>query len=353
MKKKLQNIGLIALSIILCLIILELFFRLFSPTRDYSSKNDRHLIQPDSLLSYRYASNLDTNLVTIDYRIDIKTNRFGFRDGQWNFDTTQTNLLVLGNSFSAGFGVDNEERWSSLLDIKLSALESPATVYNAAISGYSITQSIDNGIQLSKLIQPEIIIVGLYLNSLDRLDDPFQYYKGFSVKKSAIPYAKVSNEELFFSFWKADFLKNIDIFFKKHSMLYQFAEQRIRYRILPSMRRLLNSKSKLEETSGEYSSLSQAAFDELIRLQSSVSAEIYLLPIIQHNREFEIFENQVKIYRDLTHLISDSEIQFIDILPQFESEIKKGTDMWIKNDPHWNKKAHSLAARVISEQLFH
>ncbi len=351
MKKRLQNIGLVTLSVFICLLILELIFRIFNPVKEYSSINDSDFIQPDTLLSYRYTSNLNTQLVTIDYSIDIKTNSFGFRDEQWSFDTTQTNLLVLGNSFSAGFGINNEYRWSDLVQASLSDRSKSIQIYNAAVSGFSISQAVNNGIELSKLIQPDIIIVGLYLNSLDRIHDPLQYYEGFSVRKSAIPNAEVIDGKIYFSVWETGFYKNTEIFLKKNSVLYQFVEERIRFGLFTSLKKIFRSSPETAKFPEEYSNLSQAAFNELLRLDTSVSSVIYLLPIIQHNRKFEIFENQAIIYDQLYSLSSDSPIQFIDIRPEFEKKVNKGVDMWINNDAHWNEKAHSIAAEVTLQHL--
>ena len=327
--------------------MLELLFRIFIQETDYSTTRDSNFIQLDSLLSYRYASNLDTTLITLDYSIDIRTNSYGFRDKEWDTDTSFTNILILGNSFSAGFGINNESRWWDLIEKSLSHHKHSIRVYNAAVSGFSVNQAIDNGIELSELIQPKITIVGFYLNSLDRIDDPFQYYEGFSVKRSAIPYAKVTNDELLFSFWKSEPIKTIEIYFKQNSVLYQFIEQRVRYNLLPRIRESLISSNETEQPEQERPILSKKAFEELIELKKSVSAEIYLLPIIQHNRDFEIFENQKIIYRELKSLSMDSEIHFIDILPEFESQVLKGTDMWINSDAHWNETAHTLAAEII------
>lgn len=350
MKKRLQNTGLFILSITICLLFLEILFRLLGPSTEILSKNDSDFIKPDSLLSYRYTPDLDTIITTNDYQIRIKTNSFGFRDKSWSFDTSLTNLLVLGNSFSAGFGINEEQRWSNSINTKLIDSKDSIKVFNAAISGFGITQSVNNGIQLSKLIQPKIIIVGLYLNSLDRIDDPFHYFKGFSVKKSVIPYADVLDNKLYVSFWKINFLKRIEIFFLKNSRLYQFVIETLRYHLAPFLKEIFSPIDSIQnsETNKE---LSKKAFTELRRLESSVNAKVYLLPIIQHDRNFKIFEDQSEIYNELKILTTNSTISFIDIKPEFETKIEAKVDMWINNDAHWNEIAHAMAAEIVTEYL--
>ena len=74
------------------------------------------------------------------------------------------NILIFGDSLSAGYGIAIEQSWPSLLQQELQRTQSPFTVVNASISGET---TIGGKQRISKLLQqhrPAIVVVELGAN---------------------------------------------------------------------------------------------------------------------------------------------------------------------------------------------
>jgi len=76
----------------------------------------------------------------------------------------QTNLLVFGDSLSAGYGIRSEEAWPTLLAQRLKAQGYPYTVANASISGETSGGGASRlGAALTRF-KPAIVIIELGAN---------------------------------------------------------------------------------------------------------------------------------------------------------------------------------------------
>jgi len=74
---------------------------------------------------------------------------------------TIKNLLVLGDSISAAYGIKPEEGWVTLLDEKLHTEKKAYTVINASVSGNTTGDGLGRLQPLLKEYQPNIVIVEL------------------------------------------------------------------------------------------------------------------------------------------------------------------------------------------------
>ncbi len=70
-------------------------------------------------------------------------------------------ILIVGDSISAGFGINPEEGWVTLLEEKLQAENSPYSIINTSISGDTTTNGLARLPSLLEKHQPEITIIEL------------------------------------------------------------------------------------------------------------------------------------------------------------------------------------------------
>lgn len=70
-------------------------------------------------------------------------------------------ILVLGDSLSAGYGIDPEEGWVTLLEKRLKAQQREIKVVNASISGETSAGGLSRLAPLLKQYQPSIVILEL------------------------------------------------------------------------------------------------------------------------------------------------------------------------------------------------
>jgi hypothetical protein len=341
MKKMVFNISLTFFSFLFCFFVAELILRLINyPKVLLLEKDDSDYIQHDDTLGYKYLPNLDIEIKNENYCVQIETNSFGFRDDEWNLDGKYKNIFVLGNSFSAGYGLPVTERCSNRLSYLLNIKTKKYSIYNIAVSGYNMKQMIKAGSYLSSFVEPQIIIIGLYLDGLSRLHDPYVFYKGFAIRSSHVKYVKIKNNRLVFAHFENKVLKNIESFFTVHSVFYNF--------IINKMQRLKNFFNVNSDP--EYN----LAFYEVDKILHELKSDydlknikLIILPILQHDGNRKFRDNDLILYKELKLLCNENKIYFADILPQMEKRLAMGNGFFIKNDSHWNKEAHRIAAQSL------
>jgi hypothetical protein len=232
------------------------------------------------------------------------------------------------------------ERCSNKLGYLLNLKTEEYSVYNIAVSGYNMKQMIEAGTYLSSFIKPRIIIVGLYLGGLDRLQDPYVFHKGFAVRSSRLKYVKIKNDKLVFTHAENKILKNLESFFIVHSVLYNL---------------IANNIHKLKHFFvGSYDSDCSLAFYKvdkmLLKLKLDCDDEnikLILLPILQHDENMKFYKNDLILYEELKSICNENEIIFADILPKMKRAIAMGNSFFIKKDRHWNEEAHQIAAQSL------
>ena len=73
-------------------------------------------------------------------------------------------ILVVGDSISAGYGIDSSEAWVALLQKKLIKIKSPYSISNASISGETSEGGLVRIIALLATDDPDIVLLQLGAN---------------------------------------------------------------------------------------------------------------------------------------------------------------------------------------------
>jgi acyl-CoA thioesterase-1 len=73
-------------------------------------------------------------------------------------------ILVVGDSISAGYGIDSSEAWVALLQKKLIKIKSPYSISNASISGETSEGGLVRIIPLLATDDPDIVLLQLGAN---------------------------------------------------------------------------------------------------------------------------------------------------------------------------------------------
>src|SRR5688572_1130655 len=109
----------------------------------------------------------------------LQTNSAGLRNSEEiNDDPNVFRILAIGDSFTFGFYVHNEESFPARLQERLNELrETRFQVLNAGIPGYTIEDELsylkDKGLNL----KPDLVVLGVYTNDIfDLTPDMRQYF---------------------------------------------------------------------------------------------------------------------------------------------------------------------------------
>lgn len=95
-----------------------------------------------------------------------QTNSLGYRDREWTTDELagKTSILVLGDSFAAGWGInDPADRFSDVLGAHLGA---DYAVINAAVFGTGTAEQLDI-LKTYPLTTPDVVLLQYFLNDIE------------------------------------------------------------------------------------------------------------------------------------------------------------------------------------------
>ncbi|MBI5431817.1 MAG: hypothetical protein HZA52_03185 [Planctomycetes bacterium] len=134
-KPRRRLIARLALATLGALGLLELGARLWSSQTSGPSTNPRY-VEHDDVLGWRYRPGAELRHATDEFDVEITIDEHGFRR-QASLPARAPDVLVFGDSFAFGWGVEASETWAARLE---SALD--LTVWNLAVSGFSVDQEL-------------------------------------------------------------------------------------------------------------------------------------------------------------------------------------------------------------------
>ena len=138
LKKVLFNFIFILLGLFIALGLTELIVRFYLyKTKVISDKNCR---QEDQLLHHSLIPGSNCRSKTKEWDINFSVNSLGLRDYEYSLKKPKSvfRILMLGDSFTEGYGVELEETFSKLVEKKLNTdKKEKFEVINAGVTGYS------------------------------------------------------------------------------------------------------------------------------------------------------------------------------------------------------------------------
>lgn len=133
------------------------------------------IINPVSA-SIRFANppHITTTQTSIEFSCKFQTNSDGFRDDPFprSKKPGEVRIFAAGDSFVEGYGVEADQRFTSLLRDTLSSAKQPVTILNGGLTGtgpstysYAITKA-------GLIYDPDVVLMCIYANDL--MDTPIQ-----------------------------------------------------------------------------------------------------------------------------------------------------------------------------------
>ena len=216
-------------SIVVSLVILEVGLRLannvpvFAPTNfvvqalDLIRANTGVMVH-DAEIGWRLVDNLDVRTA------GMTTGSYGLRmNGGARRDPPQHAILAVGDSFTAGSGLKDDQSWPAQLEQLIGK-----PVLNAGAGAYGVDQMVLRAEILTPILHPDTIIVGIL--SQDILRNNFEIYGGgykpwFTVENGeavlhGVPVPRVDSKPMPLGFWRSVF---------GHSYLVYWTVQRLGY----------------------------------------------------------------------------------------------------------------------------
>ncbi len=156
------NASLLAASLLLLLVCLELYLLLWSPQR--ADSGGMFVAHPE--LGWTFAPGRRGEIVYPgEAAHSIHTNDHGFRDDPFDpKDASAHRIVVLGDSFVSNISVEKEAVFTEVLEQSLPG----ATVMNLGVNGYGQVQELLLLERVLDELSPDLVLVNVYLrNDLD------------------------------------------------------------------------------------------------------------------------------------------------------------------------------------------
>jgi len=259
----------------------------------------------------------------------VAVNDEGFRDRNFEIEKPENTVRIvgLGDSFTFGNGIENiDDTYLRVLERELNAASSDKEyeVLNFALPGIDTQKELEILEERALKYEPDIVIVGFYLNDLDSLDPAVGRYK-----RIGLPVV---------GFW----LDSVSYF-------YYFLESRTN-RIFLSLgwketyeeylMRMLQSEVSKEETRRIFRELSEVA------KENEFDVVIVNIPVLYKFENYQFLEaNEL-----LEEISEENGFYFVDLLDTFGDYEEE--EIYIsKHNVHMNEFGNRLAGEVIFDKL--
>lgn len=326
--KSLLTIGLMLCSLFLSTALAERFVRAFFPVYDPSGRIEIRLNENQMSLGKKNTVSRQWKN-TGDYDITVRINGDGFRDAKALGSSAADDFFVVGDSFSFGWGVEENERYSNLLETRLGV-----RVYNISIptdiNGYErlIRYASERGAPIKNLI------VGVCMEN---------DIKDYDQKHAVSNYKRRRPTRL--DFWKR--------WLNGHSALYNW---------FTSVVKQHEASKKIAERLGwvvdnldgmKKSIWNEAALDSSARKLSEIVRPYRSWIVLIPSRGLWTGDNQEterRVHEVFVRKLEALHLNEVDLRPVFE---KGGNPLQyhFKYDGHWNQKGHRLAAEAIANAV--
>lgn len=324
-----KNISLCFLSLVIALGITEIILRRY-PTQ-YVYFQTRNIIQQTQsvpsgnlLIGYEPKPNSEAIFSNLEFKTSIKINSQGMRNQEYSEAKPEGvfRILTAGDSFVFGWGVEDHETASTILERNLPG---QIEVLNLGVSGYSSDQILERLKVLGLKFNPDIVLY--FSNGLPSLSAP-----DYAFRHGRMYYA----ESLKFS--RAE---KIHFWLMRNVYTYCFADQ-----LLGTLRHRMHSfgrTSPIQEWAIEAESAGLLA-----PLQAMAKSQSFI-PIIIYIPGKEDFLNRPERVRAEVSLLESHclalGVHFFDLTPYLK---KNNPGIYFTVDDHWTSKGHRVAAEAIA-----
>lgn len=272
-----------------------------------------------------------------DFRVHIKINEFGLRNRE-SVKNSDNRLWVVGDSMTFGWGVEEDEMYSSIIEKTLND-----KTYNIASPGTNICGYQTLLARMPTEVEPRAVVMGLVLEN-DITDEMCEE----NVKKKSV----VEN-----NFNSTKFLKEIKKYLTKYTAFYNFLAVSLkRVNVIEEMLVRIG----LVQNASHYknpivgNSLEGAvaqSINEIDRFRKMLKDGTPFLVVIVPGR-FELFANDptyARLRKTIKGSLANYGIPFVDPYDAF-SQAGYGPTHFA-HDGHWTALGHRLAGEAAAARL--
>ena len=352
----LKKLGLTLLSVVVFFLILELFLRGGGyKIVTFYVLNGFH--RYDANLGWVQIPNHEATFEGRDFKVTVKSNSHGFRDREYAVQKPNgiTRVMVLGDSFTWGWGVEHEEVFTEVAERALDNVE----ILNLGHSSYGTAQEYLLLKRLGMKFSPDLTVVTFYSNDI----------KDNSGRRGKRPKFILNEGRLILD--KRPRPLTIDRRLKKilneNFLFYSFIDYRIavlkQARLDPMTIFGFDTflfKNFLDEMQDAWD-VTQALLLEIDRLTDHRMVILFVPHRLQVEEDrfqqelhaAQLDEHEIDVFltnRLLKEFSEEHHIPFLDLTPSFRKEHRRAP-LYFDHDGHWSPQGHQVAGEAFQEKL--
>ncbi|MFC1878509.1 SGNH/GDSL hydrolase family protein [Chloroflexota bacterium] len=330
-KSKLINFGLFIFGLLIAFLFAEIFLRVIPYQPNFISPP--YMYTNHQANGFTLQPGFSTQQSTLDGITLYQINNQGIRSSTEyqtynNFQNTQgiQRLFVIGDSFTFGWGAEEQETFPYILERLLNKQNSNYKVINLGVPGYNTSQSYNRMLEYAKLLgNPDIVLYMFCPN------DPIENIAGRAIVVDGI---KITERRIKY--------KYIAYMINK-----LYVHSRTIALVVDIYNTTINPKNVLENELGEQDLINREdtsfLLSELEKLQSWTSERnIDLLVMTTHNSEYSSI---------LLSTLKDSGTAILESQNIFDQNNLKSEQVHLKYDGHWNPLGHQVVADALYDFL--
>jgi lysophospholipase L1-like esterase len=332
------NLSLINISTLIAILVSEIALRLMGLGPMYVSPERDRFWKYDPLLGWAHEPGQEGIFETPQFRTRVWINDNGLRDREHAYQRQEDSerILVLGDSFAWGYGVEESDRFSERLEEALGI-----EVINAGVSGYSTDQELlwyeDEGTKY----ETDLVIVVVAGNDVGdnhrQLVNTIYYKPRFVIKEGQlvrtgypVPETGLRGKSVYFLSQRSALA---------YFLVQRYFDLRSLYGRLKADSVPANSVPSSTQAERKPFRLTIALLGEMRATAESKNAKFM---IVTTDRWWN--EPSGETYKDFVAALQREGFLVLDVesLPGFEPD-----EMVIPNDGHWNQAGHGFVADKI------
>ncbi len=346
-KKILMNITIVFIAIGIGFLIAEGLSRLIAYESIRMTFVPKHTYQPDETLGWTLTPNFSGNMINDNGEKLFSTTEDGFRKTRPEINTSKS-IVFIGDSFTFGIGVSDQETFVSLIQQKINAKpEFEFACINASVPAYSISQYRRWITEQSLEQKPSMVIVCLFMEN-----DWVSLYRELGTDWFE-PHRPTSGR------FGGLFYYNIN--------LYRMVKNRLINTIDPEGYRFM--LAAYHPKGKHVKSIYQHLENEIKRMNEYCTFHEIPIAIVNIPPDYLVFDEHRQHAvqsADLTWAEMDFDyptdwlnqhcqllhIPYLDLTASFKNTLKKDEQpLYIPYDRHLNETGHQLAAQAIFDWL--
>jgi hypothetical protein len=366
-----KKISIIILGLVCAAGVLEALLRTFLPQPDYGTlRKQGRCYQSDKNLYVTHKPNTACENSAAEYSVSMHINNGGFRTAK-PVSTNKPNgikrILFIGDSYTFGHGVQDQESYPSQLTTLLNTQKERVEVLNAGVPGVGLDWYYMYLKEKAFAWNPDLIVVGIFLGN-DLFDAT---YFDKTIRDSQGFPTKIGTSEEYLDSDGTRTISKTPLRYKipilRNSHLFLFVVERLYGHPLfydsivlngsacflrPDCRDLDSYISQAEKLIGGMKDIARAHNTPIVfaLLPWELQFPRRLMNLSQGNVASLNPQNRRHISETFVRYCANSSLTCVDLLPSFEA-YTGNKPVYFPQDRHWTVEGHAVAAQALLPML--